>query len=265
MKLHILSDLHVEFAPFVPPVTGADVVVLAGDIHQGSTGLAWARETFATQEIVYVAGNHEFYRHDWDALLPELRGEAQRHGIHLLENDEAVIGGLRFLGASLWTDFDYFGPARRRESMRACVDYLTDFRLVGARATIDDAGAGLPVPSAGPGLLTPAHVRRRHLQSRQWLEQRLHAPHEGPTVVVTHHLPGSGSVAYRFREDLGNAGFASHLDHLMGHAALWIHGHTHDSFNYRAGGTRVMCNPRGYPVRDAFENPEFDPGLMFEL
>jgi predicted phosphodiesterase len=266
MKLHILSDLHVEFAPFVPPACAADVVILAGDIHQGSAGLAWARAAFPSQELVYVVGNHEFYRGDWDATLEELRNRAAALGIHFLENDEWQIGGVRFLGAALWTDFDYFGPARRREAMRACVDYLTDFRLIAAQATTDDSGAGLPVSSRGIDRLTPAHVRRRHLQSRAWLEQRLAVPHDGPTVVVTHHLPGAGSVAARFRDDLGNAGFASHLDHLMGPAALWVHGHTHDSFDYRKGGTRVVCNPRGYPLTGgSFENPGFDPGLVLEL
>jgi predicted phosphodiesterase len=266
MKLHILSDLHVEHAPFVPPPVAADVVILAGDIHQGSAGLRWARSAFAQQELIYVVGNHEFYRGEWDATLEELREHAAALGIHFLENDELQIGGVRFLGTALWTDFDYFGPARRREAMRACVEYLTDFRLIAAQPADDDGGAGLPLPSRGPGRLTPAHVRSRHLQSRAWLEQRLAAPHDGPTVVVTHHLPGAGSVAARFRDDLGNAGFASHLDHLMGQAALWVHGHTHDSFDYRKGGTRVVCNPRGYPLGGGgFENPGFDPGLVLEL
>jgi len=267
MKLHILSDLHVEFAPFVPPGgAGADVVILAGDIHQGSAGLTWARAAFPRQELIYVVGNHEFYRGHWDATLAELRNLATALGIHFLENDEWQIGGVRFLGAALWTDFDYFGAARRREAMRACVEYLTDFRLIAAPPAADDGGVGLPVPGRGADRLTPAHVRSRHLESRAWLEQRLAAPYSGPTVVVTHHLPGSGSVAARFSEDLGNAGFASHLDHLMGPAALWVHGHTHDSFDYPKGGTRVVCNPRGYPLSGGgFENPGFNPGLVLAL
>ena len=266
MKLHILSDLHVEFSPFTPPATDADVVLLAGDIHQRSAGMAWARAAFPRQELVYVAGNHEFYGADWDRLLPELRAEAARYAVHLLEEDELVLGGLRFLGTSLWTDFDYFGPARRAEAMRACVDYLTDFRLIRTSAEEEGSAApGVHVRGAGLGLLTPAHVRQRHLHSRAWLEARLQAPHPGPTVVVTHHLPGAGSVPHRYEHELANAGFASHLDALMGRAALWVHGHTHDSFDYRRGGTRVVCNPRGYPVGAGFENPRFTPDLVLEL
>jgi len=264
MKLHILSDLHVEFAPFAPPATDADLVVLAGDIHQGVAGIAWARAAFPHQELLYVAGNHEYYRDHWDTLLPELRQAAARHAVHFLEDDELVLGGVRFLGTALWTDFDYFGPARRDQAMMACVDYLTDFRLIGATPDPQAAQICPGIPQA-PGLLTPGHVRLRHLRSRAWLEQRLGAPHDGPTVVITHHLPGPGSVAPRYKDDLGNAGFASHLDHLMGQAALWVHGHTHDSFDYQAGGTRVVCNPRGYPVRGAFENPDFAPGLIVRV
>jgi predicted phosphodiesterase len=262
--MHILSDLHVEFAPFDPPAVDADVVVLAGDIHVGTRGIAWARAAFPRRTLIYVAGNHEFYRADWDGLLPRLRYEAGRHDVHFLEDGQTVIDGVRFLGTTLWTDFDYFGPARRREAMAACVEYLADFRLIGAGAAPRDPGE---VPGLGPGLLTPAQVRLRHLRSRAWLEAQLQASWDGPTVVVTHHLPGAGSVAARYESDLGNAGFSSHLDQLMGRAALWVHGHTHDSFDYRVAGTRVLCNPRGYPTAGGagFENPQFGPGLVVEV
>jgi predicted phosphodiesterase len=48
-------------------------------------------------------------------------------------------------------------------------------------------------------------------------------------------------------------------------ARLWIHGHTHDSFDYRLDGTRVVCNPRGYAKDGANENPLFDAGFMIEI
>ena len=101
MKLHLLSDLHVEFAPFTPPATDADVVVLAGDIHEGTAGLTWARAAFPHQQIVYVAGNHEYYRHTWRFLPEQMRAAARALGIHFLEDEVAVLGGVRFLGATL--------------------------------------------------------------------------------------------------------------------------------------------------------------------
>ena len=135
MKLLVLSDLHVEFADFEPDreaAEAADVVVLAGDIHQGTAGMVWARQTFPGKPIIYVAGNHEFYGQHWDTLLPELRQKADEFGIHFLENDSVTIDGMRFLGTTLWTDFDMFGRSRRSQNMLASEGALNDFRLIKA-------------------------------------------------------------------------------------------------------------------------------------
>jgi predicted phosphodiesterase len=262
MKLHILSDLHVEFAPFAPPETDADVVILAGDIHHQERGMAWARAAFGDRALLYVPGNHEYYGDDWDAFPPRLREEARAHGVHLLENDALVIDGVRFLGSTLWTDFDYFGEANRERAMQVCMRYITDFRRIRAARPAAEEN----IVEVRPGMLTPAHVRARHAESRDWLTARLDEPHQGATVVITHHMPGKHSVAGRYANDLGNAGFASHLDHLMGRADLWVHGHTHDSFDYEQAGTRVLCNPRGYPLSNgSFENPLFMPDLVVEV
>jgi hypothetical protein len=53
----------------------------------------------------------------------------------------------------------------------------------------------------------------------------------------------------------------------MGRAALWVHGHTHSSFDYLLNGTRVVCNPRGYPLRrqGGFENPDFNASFAVDL
>ena len=286
MKLHILSDLHLEFCPFTPPPTEAGVVILAGDIHVSTHGFGWARAMFPQQEILYVAGNHEFYRHDWDGHLDAMRTEARHHRVHFLEDDAVLIDGVRFLGTTLWTDFDFFGEQMRQRAMRACVQYLADFSQIHVRGVAPDADAAPPdVPAAGLGthqrtrsdltsamhstsrLLTPALVRVRHLASRAWLEQQLATPFDGTTVVVTHHLPAQKSVAPRYRDDLGSAGFASRLEYLMGQSALWVHGHTHDCFDYTIQKTRVVCNPRGYCSRDGarVENRAFDPGMVVEV
>ena len=289
MKLHVLSDLHLEFCPFTPPPTDAGVVILAGDIHVSTHGFGWARVMFPQQEILYVAGNHEFYRYDWDDHLDAMRAEAKRYRIHFLEDDAVVIDGVRFLGTTLWTDFDYFGEHMRQRAMHACVQYLADFSQIHVRVAAPDADAAAPGTTGTPAgapvaharacadltgsmhstsrLLTPALVRARHLVSRAWIAQQLAAPFDGQTVVVTHHLPAQQSVALRYRDDLGTAGFASRLETLMGQSALWVHGHTHDRFDYTLNHTRVICNPRGYCSRDGArrENRAFDPGLVLEV
>src|SRR5262249_2070404 len=109
MRIRVLSDLHLEFKDWNPPKTDADVVVLAGDIHVGLKGIEWARRTFPSTPIVYVAGNHEFYGAQIDDMAQELVTEGRRLGVDVLDARSTLIGGVRFLGTTLWTDFALLG------------------------------------------------------------------------------------------------------------------------------------------------------------
>jgi len=253
MRLRVLSDLHLEFAPLHPAPAPADVVVLAGDIHQGVEGLEWARRVFGALPIVYVPGNHEYYGHDWERLPQELAAAATRLGIHLLDCGTLILDGVRFLGCTLWTDFDLFGAARRGESMAACARTLFDYRHI----------------RSGPDIIDPEMTRQRHLRERAWLEAALVQAPGGAwrsTVVVTHMVPSLLSTAQRYQDQLLSAGFVTHLDDLVRRADVWIHGHTHDSYRYRLGGCELVCNPRGYPRRrPGFENSGFDERLVVPL
>jgi Icc-related predicted phosphoesterase len=283
MKLLVLSDLHVEFAAFQPDLAAtaaADVVVLAGDIHQGNLGLVWARQAFPDKPIVYVAGNHEFYGQHWDNLLNTLRADAQDHGIHFLENDTITIDGVRFLGASLWTDFEFFAASRRSQMMRAAARGMNDYqRITADPIDIDpqDVVPGLSETASAhrPFIdkLTPMHTVMRHQQSLGWLQTELKRGAPANTVVVTHHYPHQNSTARRWANDPVTAAFGSTLStDILTSASLWVHGHTHDSCDYRIGNSqrsvRVVCNPRGYAAgwsKTEFENPMFNPRLLVEL
>ncbi len=270
MKLLILSDLHLEFLPLVPAASEADVVVLAGDIDLGVRGISWGRRSFPDHEVVYVAGNHEFYGNDWDTLLDDLREEAHRHRVHFLENDAVDISGVRFLGTALWIDFDFFGTDKRADAMRVAQEYMTDYvRISVSRSQTGFDQVNGKLRTDGQSLLVPELVRARHLASRSWLKARFGESTDKKTIVVTHFLPSGQSVADRFKQDLTSAAFASDLDSLMGNAALWVHGHTHDSFDYTLNGTRVVCNPRGYCASWGngieCENQLFDPKKMIEI
>ena len=105
MRIHLLSDLHLEFAPFDLPAVDADVVVLAGDVHTGRNGLKWIRSAIPETPVIYVLGNHEFYGQTLPKLTDELQVEAEGANVHVLENDRIEIAGVTFLGATLWTDF----------------------------------------------------------------------------------------------------------------------------------------------------------------
>jgi len=250
MKILILSDLHNEFTEFQPVESEADVVVLAGDIDHGTHGILWARQAWPRRHIVYVAGNHEYYRGDLVETLAMMRQTAQSLGVHLLEENAAVLDGVRFLGATLWTDFEYFGAERKAAAMEEGQRRLNDFRLI---------------RNGEHGTFTPAQSVDLHRHARAWLQSRLAEPFDGPTVVVTHHLPSIRSVAQRFLDTPLSACFVSHLDQLFGSMALWIHGHTHDNADYVAHGARVVCNPRGYVTHRGSENPAFDPGKVVEV
>lgn len=249
MKLHILSDLHLEFSTFEPIATDADVVVLAGDIGKKSHGIIWAREAFPDKEIIYVPGNHEFYGADRAETLALMRIAADQCKVHLLDNDAVVIDGVRFLGCTLWTDFLLFGKAKKSTAMSDGQNCLNDFRLIHESHLI----------------FSPARSVELHELALAWLKARLDEPFAKQTVVVTHHLPSKLSVVDRFKDQSLSACFASELDYLFGKMDLWIHGHTHDNLDYEANGTRVICNPRGYVTYRGTENFDFKPALVLEL
>jgi predicted phosphodiesterase len=269
MRLHLLSDLHLEFGAYEPDAATAassDVIVLAGDIDVGVAGIEWARRTFENKEVVYVCGNHELYGGHWDATLADMRRAADLAGVHFLENGILTLGAVRFLGTALWTDFRYFGRTNEASSMAAFEQGLNDCRMIAA-----DPVQG---SSNQRDRLTASHVQRRHLDSVAWLEEQLHQQFAGTTVVVTHHLPHVRSVAPRYLTDSLTPGFASNLpEELVTQTDFWLHGHTHDSFDYVLHGPsqrepRAVCNPRGYPLRrqnPPYENREFNPALVLEV
>lgn len=248
LRLHILSDLHLSVQGMPAPKVHADLTILAGDIARPQAAMQWAGSL--GRPVIYVPGNHEFYRGDITGVRQELAQLATEHGVRLLDQNAWVFQGVRFLGATLWTDFDLFGADQRLAAQQETAAFMRDFQVI-------RNGDGSP--------FTPADSCALFKAQSSWLDQALNEPFEGPTVVVTHHAPTRHSVHPRFAESLISAGFASDCTSLMGRAILWIHGHTHDSFDYSVRGTRVICNPRGY-MRDGIpENPAFDPTLLIDI
>jgi predicted phosphodiesterase len=250
MRLHVLSDLHLERGSARPLGVDADVVILAGDIGSGTAGVDWARGWAEGRPVLYVAGNHEFYGHAIPELIDELRGAAAGSSVQVLENDELIMDGVRFLGCTLWSDFDFDGVQHRDRSMRFCERVVNDYAHI----------------RFGPAdrTLSARDTRTFHLASRRWLAARLDQPHDGPTVVVTHHAPliGGRPDSATLRAIAG--AFASDVTELMGErrVALWIYGHTHRVADLEVRGTHVLSNPYGYPHQPA---AGFDPARVVEL
>lgn len=262
MKIRVLSDLHVDVAAWQPPeVTAVDVVVIAGDICNGPGGFTWARKHFRGSEIICVAGNHEMYGLALDAAPAILRQEASDCGVTLLDCNERVIDGVRFLGATMWTDFRLFADrakgmdAREREAIfqRTCFEVersISDFFCISAPSLSQVRH------DTRTNRVTAANLISLHRRQRNWLRQALARPFAGKTVVVTHHAPSARSVAgvVGFADWVGDprggsgaraAAYASHIEILGTPIDLWIHGHVHETFDYLERGTRVVCNGRG--------------------
>ncbi|HEX5485498.1 MAG TPA: metallophosphoesterase [Limnobacter sp.] len=272
MRIALYSDLHLETLARFPalqevpsPAADADLVVLAGDIHQGTLGLD-ALSKLGKQHV-YVSGNHEYYKHDIEILDQQLAERADQLGLNFLQRRAVVIHGVRFLGCTLWTDFN-IQPGWRLGAELVAKAFLPDYKLIRFRGK----------------QFTPVDSIDLHQQNLDWLESALAVPFDGKTVVVTHHAPHPQSIHPRFNLSPINAAFVSDLGHLMGKADVWLHGHMHDSFDYtvHAGGgqTRVLVNPRGYVRKkgkarklekhgrvtpQVFENPFFNPALVFEV
>jgi Icc-related predicted phosphoesterase len=252
MRLWVLSDLHLEYADLHEPldIADADVCICAGDLTRfPANGVHWLGEHIARwMPVIYVAGNHEFYKGGIRECLEDGRAAATRFpNVHFLENDSVVIDGVRFIGATLWTDFRIEGSPQL--AMTYARERMNDYRMIALQRS--PWKRFLPVDAA-----------KMHHGSRSFIRETLATPFDGETVVVTHHLPSKKSVPDRFAGDLLNAAYASDLSEIIeeGKPDLWVHGHTHDSCDYVLGDTRVVCNPRGYDD----ENPKFDHHLVVE-
>lgn len=251
MKLLILSDVHIEFGNFNPPENDATVVILAGDIHFGDQGVAWAAEKFKGKEVIYVIGNHEYYRGAIPEVTEKIRARAAGTNVHVLENDELRIDQVRFLGCTLWSDFKLFHNLDR--AVFKAQNMMNDFRLIRL--------------SRLNRTLEPLDTENWHKQSKNWLEEKI-TPHPNDnlkTVVITHHAPSSRSVPAQHKSDHLSAAFASEMDDFIldKEIDLWVHGHIHTSFDYHIGKTRIICNPRGYVAHEL--NDGFIPDLTVEV
>jgi len=247
MRLHILSDLHLEFGHAELPETDADVVVLAGDIHVGREGRKWIRKQFPGKPVIYVLGNHEFYRHAIPSLTETLKRETDGSHIHVLDNSATELNGFRFLGCTLWTDFQLTEDPQT--AMREADKAMSDFHLI---------------INCMDRLLRAEDTAKFHTESLAWLKSQLEHCNPARTIVITHHAPSCRSIPPFYAGNVLNAAFASNLDGFVERAGipLWIHGHTHYNVDYLLGSTRVLSNQRGYPGQLA---PGFNPDLIVEL
>lgn len=282
MKLHILSDLHIdsyqrrELPLGDIPQTDADVIILAGDISNSSMGMEWVVEQSATlaKPILYITGNHEYFDENIYSFDTDLDALTQETSVELLQMRRVDIQGVRFLGCTLWTDFSFGTEASHLqyllpESLEKLPDpehWSQEKALDYARMSMRDYRSIY----AGGNMLSPEVVLEMHIKHRTWLEAELQQAHaEGmPAVVISHHSVCPKSIAPKYQTYHSNGAFVTDFSHWM-HAdwapKLWVHGHTHDAFDYVEGHTRVVVNPRAYPKEVSSTGVQFDWARVIEL
>ncbi|WP_312564973.1 metallophosphoesterase [Comamonas sp.] len=267
MKIQLLSDLHLEVHPHyqATPAPDADVLVLAGDIGSYQAGSLLQGEYFGLERfsplpqfaawpcpVIFVPGNHEYDMQDWDEAHTRLRRVCDTLGILWLERESVVLDAVRFVGTTLWTDYDAIALLDdkvqagdlgrllklRDKSFRAANFYLR--KTGGTR-------------NGQPFLAEP--MREQALICQEWLRHTLQQPFAGKTVAVTHFAPSLRSCDPRYGLVPGSAGFCNALDDLLPYSDLWLHGHLHAPSDYqvqgqhpdgRAWNCRVVANPLGY-------------------
>ncbi len=232
MQIRVFSDVHLEFGDCFLPM-GGDVIVAAGDISPGTRGVDWLGQSDVP--VIYVAGNHEYYGGDFSDTQRDIRRRAENYrNLHFLECSSVVLGGVRFLGTTLWTSFEKLNP-RERSLVRAQVnDYFCIYK--------------------DGRYLQPDDTEAIHHSSLAWLRGELERGFDGRTVVVSHHAPSMQSW-HHSPLDVARYAYCNELEELTKTFPLdlWIHGHTHATQNYRLHNTQVLCNPRGYYMRETMK------------
>lgn len=278
MKIKVVSDLHLEFADIDIPNNGCDTLILSGDIllseclhdfpadidHTAIQSqrhvqairfrnfLRYCSEDYAN--VIYVAGNHEFYHGKFYRGLDTLREECAVYpNIHFLENNCVTIDDILFVGATLWTDCNNEDGL----TMWSLPNRMNDFSII-------------KNDRRGFFRLTPDDIVARHKQTLEYFDTVIsNATSNQKVVVVGHHAPSSKSIHPKYRDDFEmNGGYCSNLEQfILDHTniALWTHGHVHNTHDYMIGNTRVVCNPRGYQSLGYNELTGWDPDIIIEV
>jgi predicted phosphohydrolase len=231
-----------EFGALDAPDNDADIIVAAGDIGISMQGVDWLKTLNKT--VIYVAGNHEFYSHEYQQTLQLIRNQCAGSNVRFLENDSFVFQGVRFLGCTLWTDLFVEGDKKADALGKS----LNDFRRIQFAEKSFDI----------------VEFSRLHQSSKTWLEQELAQPFFGKTVVITHHAPSQWSWNESARV-LKKLAYCNDLKSLLHEyeIAAWFHGHIHSPADYRISGARILCNPRGYFGTKVV--PGFDQNRIVEI
>jgi len=279
MKVALASDIHLEFGPIsLENTEGADVLILSGDIcvakdvmdrdvhgifdrfdRNSSIHQFFQECCLRFPHVIYIMGNHEHYHGDYANTITTLRNRlGYLYNLHILDKEMVQLGGVSFIGGTLWTDMN------KEDSITLLhmKGMMNDFRCVqnsnkpGRRTTLKDGEQ-----YEYKALFTPEDAVVDHKRMIEYIRLMIEGKFDQKFVVVGHHSPSKLSTHPRYAdEEIMNGGYSSDLsEFILDHPQikLWTHGHTHHKFDYMIGSTRIVCNPRGYikyePEADNFE------------
>ena len=257
MKVHLVSDLHLEFADISLP--GGDVLLVAGDVCEAKNLRQeryqdfWFNNAHKYREILYVLGNHEHYgmqvQKTWHMIAEYMPGN-----VKLLEDETHTVDDVLFIGSTLWTNMNNRDPL----TMWHCGQMMSDYKYIRMYNKIVNAYHRL----------TPEFTAELHDRSREYIKIVCEQNPDKKIVVLTHMAPSFQSVAPHYQNDkLMNGAFYTPMDEfIINHPQIkvWCHGHMHNRSDYTIGSTRVLCNPRGYFGYEAIVE-QFDPTFGFEI
>ncbi len=232
MKIQIISDLHQEFGSEQLTFDNADIVVLAGDVNIGIKGIESIKNTIKDKPVIYVLGNHEYYKGSYPKTLNKIRDLAKDTNIHILENESVKIDHVTFHGATLWTDFSLFGHPK--EYGIICQARMNDYKKIRKDPSYSK--------------LRTIDTYNIHKASLHWLTQSLINSGNTINFIVTHHAPSPRSIPAYYKNDPISSAYASNLEELIleYQPDYWVHGHIHEPMKYTIGKTQIICNPHGY-------------------
>lgn len=272
MKITICSDLHLEFGDLdIHNTDQAEVLVLAGDIcvakdlreldESQLPGFSnhrserihgfFQRACERWPSVIYVMGNHEHYHGDFATTVQHIR-ECLGYlaNLYILDKECAFIGGIRFVGGTLWTDMNQ----EDEHTLYQIRSYMNDFRVVKDSRQPVHFRDGDGNFQTRIGSFSPESSVEYHKEMLELIDEQCNLDWK-QVVVVGHHAPSKLSTHPRYKDEiLVNGAYSSALDNFIldrPQIKLWVHGHTHEPFDYMLGGCRVVCNPRGYDGYEA--------------
>jgi len=237
LKVLIMSDVHNEFKPYQisqEAIDKVDLIILAGDIHIKDKGYEWIGSQVQDKPVLYVLGNHEYYKKAYPKLINDMKKLDKYPNIHLLENDIFTFNGINFFGATLWTNYKLFGDNRELSTVIYHVEnQMNDYKLIRQSPMFRKSRT--------------ADMKRIHDQTILSMKSSIDVTQRN--VIITHHAPHVNSIYSQFHDDDVAPAYASDLTEVIKklNPELWIHGHTHKKSDYFIGKTRIISNPKGYP------------------